>query len=389
MVNLLMYTVNHYGLCEKVVFADTINTNKKSGALRWDQVEGHIRCMEHTINLAAGHFLMAVSPTSSCKLLKKIKVALQHSELKGKSIDFDALDASLDRIDYEGVDECEDNNDEDDDLGVGDLIGKALVLVKQIRASPQAHTFFAQSCKQADVPVLELTQRHISHMLHGVNLFVKLADDSEDIPSLKGKRYYADFHLNKKDWEKMKLVHKVLQSRENMAALPQFSQVHDTIHKGLNNFAKWYNKAKVPNTYFICLALNPNVKVAYSEHQWDGELFKFDEYYTIPPISAPVDADIEQAPPGQAQYGCSWVLAAVQARQASDCTQLRPHAKLTAYLQSPLEQMEDVVGWWGDLWLQAADVIDRGCKKDAGDSIIDTSEAARGCSREKPEAGGK
>jgi hypothetical protein len=60
-----------------------------------------------------------------------------------------------------------------------------------------------------------------------------------------------------------------------------------------------------------------------------------------------VDTDIEQAPPGQAQYGRSWVLAAVQARQASDHTQLRPRAELTAYLQSPLEQTEDVVGWWG------------------------------------------
>ncbi|KAG2036130.1 hypothetical protein BDR03DRAFT_983239 [Suillus americanus] len=94
-------------------------------------------------------------------------------------------------------------------------------------------------------------------------------------------------------------------------------------------------------------ALNLNAKVAYSKHQWDAESFKFDEYYTIAPISAPADADIEQVPPGQAQYGCSWVLAAVQACQASDRTQLRPCAELMAYLQSPLEQMEDVVGWWG------------------------------------------
>lgn len=64
--------------------------------------------------------------------------------------------------------------------------------------------------------------------------------------------------------------------------------------------------------------------------------------------TAAVVLDVDsQAPPGQAQYGRSWVLAAVQARQASGRTQLRPHAELTAYLQSPLEQTEDVVGWWG------------------------------------------
>lgn len=84
--------------------------------------------MEHTINLAAGHFLMAVSPTSSRKLLKKIKAAVKRSD-----IDFDALDVSLDGIDYEGADECEEDDDEDDEFGVGDSIGKALALVKQVR----------------------------------------------------------------------------------------------------------------------------------------------------------------------------------------------------------------------------------------------------------------
>jgi hypothetical protein len=84
--------------------------------------------MEHTINLAAGHFLMAVSPTSSCKLLKKIKAAVKRSD-----VDFDALDVSLDGIDYEGADECEEDDDKDDEFGVGDLIGKALALVKQVR----------------------------------------------------------------------------------------------------------------------------------------------------------------------------------------------------------------------------------------------------------------
>jgi len=43
-----------------------------------------------------------------------------------------------------------------------------------------------------------------------VNLFVELADDSEEVPSLKGKRY-ADFRLDRKDWERMKQMKEVLQ----------------------------------------------------------------------------------------------------------------------------------------------------------------------------------
>jgi hypothetical protein len=89
--------------------------------------------MEHTINLAAGHFLMAVSPTSSRKLLKKIRAALRNSELDGSSIDFDALDASLEGVDDEGEEECENDDDDDEEFGVGDSIGKALALVKQVR----------------------------------------------------------------------------------------------------------------------------------------------------------------------------------------------------------------------------------------------------------------
>lgn len=89
--------------------------------------------MEHTINLAAGHFLMAVSPTSSRKLLKKIRAALRNSELDGSSIDFDALDASLEGVEDEGEEECENDDDDDEEFGVGDSIGKALALVKQVR----------------------------------------------------------------------------------------------------------------------------------------------------------------------------------------------------------------------------------------------------------------
>jgi len=44
-----------------------------------------------------------------------------------------------------------------------------------------------------------------------VNLFVELADDSEEVPALKGK-WYTDFRLDHKDWEKMKQMKEVLQA---------------------------------------------------------------------------------------------------------------------------------------------------------------------------------
>jgi hypothetical protein len=90
--------------------------------------------MEHTINLAACHFVTAVSPTSTRQLLKKIKAALKCAETDGEYVDLDALDAGLNGLDNEGGGDEEDDDDEDVDgeFRVGDTIGKALALVKQV-----------------------------------------------------------------------------------------------------------------------------------------------------------------------------------------------------------------------------------------------------------------
>jgi hypothetical protein len=43
----------------------------------------------------------------------------------------------------------------------------------------------------------------------GINRFVQLADDSEEVPNLK-KKSYSDFKLTRNDWDKITLMHKVL-----------------------------------------------------------------------------------------------------------------------------------------------------------------------------------
>jgi hypothetical protein len=139
-----------------VELANIINASREMGTKDWDPIEGHIRyeylsfsqlilcswvtghamtrCMEHTINLAACHFITAVSPTSTRKLLKKIKAAFKHAEMDGGDIDLDALDARLHGLDNEGGDEPEEDGNEESgqEFGVGDTIGKALALVTQV-----------------------------------------------------------------------------------------------------------------------------------------------------------------------------------------------------------------------------------------------------------------
>ena len=79
-----------------------------------------------------------------------------------------------------------------------------------------------------------------------------------------------------------------------MANHPKFSEVEGSIHKGINNLDKWYNKVNDTDAYFICLraypltlyspikmysltfwfiVLDPNVKNAYALNKWDAESY--------------------------------------------------------------------------------------------------------------------
>lgn len=88
-------------------------------------------------------------------------------------------------------------------------------------------------------------------------------------------------------WQMIPVLEFLQKLWENMAKLPWFSKVSDTIQKALENVVKWCHKIKDTDIYFICLgmfipfhlwwywwvtgfeALNPNVKIAYAKHQWD------------------------------------------------------------------------------------------------------------------------
>ena len=164
-----------------------------------------------------------------------------------------------------------------------------------------------------------------------------MADESDEAPNLKGKSY-SDFYLCKWDWDKLELMHKVLKvcqpltppicsiltslfiikepasakqtfssSKEpsafrmipvleylketwgNMANHPKFSEVENSIHKGIENLDKWYNKVHDTDAYFICLCmylcsfkgdlltwftvLDPNIKNVYALDKWDAESY--------------------------------------------------------------------------------------------------------------------
>ncbi|KAG1812887.1 uncharacterized protein BJ212DRAFT_1482953 [Suillus subaureus] len=190
------------------------------------------------------HFSQAVGPMSGSQLLKQLKHVLKNANED---------DEDLDELNVEMEQELGGVNDDNSDTS--DALGKALALIIQIQKSPQAWAFFCQSCAEVNVPVLELLQ-------WGVNHFVCLADDSDEVPNLQ-KKQYSDFKLSQSDWFQFSLLHKVLQEPAN--ATQSFSSskdptvcVADALHAGLENLGKWSQKTDQTDIYFICLGLSPH-----------------------------------------------------------------------------------------------------------------------------------
>ncbi|KAG1827950.1 ribonuclease H-like domain-containing protein [Suillus subalutaceus] len=289
----------------------------------------------------------------------------------------------------------EDDDDETTDFEVADTAGKALALVTQIRKSPQARTFFQQCCVEVNELKLELLKwirtrwaslfgmlEHTFKLRKGVNRFIQLADDSDEVPNLQGKSYGA-FKLSAEEWKKLELMHDVLQepanaqqsfsaTREptvwraipvleylqqtwqNMAGSSKFDDFSSAINSGLDNIRKWYHKIDETDVYFVCLVLDPNYKVAYAKGKWEPHDFDegmrslrkvFDKYYHH--NSSPAAAEPSIAAPASlarhGSYGHSWMCDAVKTRVANDTANRRPRQELDDYLAAPLEDVENIV----------------------------------------------
>jgi Ca2+-binding EF-hand superfamily protein len=94
--------------------------------------------MEHSVDLSAKTLVQAVSPSSSRKILKKMKRALQTvGDDNSGTFDLDNLDTHLADINFdddsdEGNESGNEEEDELEELHAADSVGKALLLVKQV-----------------------------------------------------------------------------------------------------------------------------------------------------------------------------------------------------------------------------------------------------------------
>lgn len=59
-------------------------------------------------------------------------------------------------------------------------------------------------------------------LLQAVNRFIQLADDSDEVPDLKDKKY-RDFRLSKPEWKKLELMREVLRVSQCLIMLLHFA----------------------------------------------------------------------------------------------------------------------------------------------------------------------
>jgi hypothetical protein len=108
--------------------------------LMFDGSSLFIRCMEHSLHLAAKHFVEVISPVSLASVRKKATAALNLAR-EGGHLNMEELERALFVVDAADNDDEDSNDystgdgldvDDDPEFTPGDALGKALAFVKQV-----------------------------------------------------------------------------------------------------------------------------------------------------------------------------------------------------------------------------------------------------------------
>lgn len=114
--------------------------------------------MEHAIHLAARHFVEGINPTP-ITVLRRQK-ALRQKQL-GIAVLYDDEDYGFEdknmQVNEETIEDLEDGQNSVGDFEPGDVVGKALGFVTQVRKSSDARAYLRSLCEKEDgVPAIEL-----------------------------------------------------------------------------------------------------------------------------------------------------------------------------------------------------------------------------------------
>ncbi|KAG2067628.1 hypothetical protein BDR04DRAFT_1120349 [Suillus decipiens] len=185
--------------------------------------------------------------------------------------------------------------------------------------------------EEEDSDMLNALGKTLGLITQGVNRFIHLTDDSEEVPKLK-KRQYLDFKLTQSDWKQLSLLHEALQEPTNVTQ--SFLSLKDP--------TVWQAILVLEFLHFLMLSLL-QLLTQWKSNAFDKGVRKlkatFDQYHT--PVVAtpqPILVSLALSRSSMVQYGHSWMRLAILSRQSSEQTIDNPHQELDMYLTSPLEE---------------------------------------------------
>ncbi|KAM6489863.1 Ribonuclease H-like domain containing protein [Amanita muscaria] len=287
-------------------------------------------CINHAINLAAAWFIKGLGIPSAAKVKhaihgKQYEAADSTDDGDDGQEESDEDDVADEEFDVDVNPDLEANADDEDamlgttitDFEPGDVVGKVMAFVNQVRASSEPTRDFLKQlcltngCKPCDLKLWVKTRwgslsdcfEVALGMRRAIDDFCVLADGRSNIPPLRKPKHWKDFRLSQDEWTIVELAYECLKVPASMHSQlsaektptchkvypliiqliaeweeyqddPEYDLVKHALKVGLANIKKWYQTTKGSLMYFITHVLDPTRKLTFLEAAWEEDTLK-------------------------------------------------------------------------------------------------------------------
>ncbi|KAM6499174.1 Ribonuclease H-like domain containing protein [Amanita muscaria] len=288
------------------------------------------RCINHAINLAAAWFIKGLGIPSAAKVKhaihgKQYEAADSTDDGDDGQEESDEDDVADEEFDVDVNPDLEANADDEDamlgttitDFEPGDVVGKVMAFVNQVRASSEPTRDFLKQlcltngCKPCDLKLWVKTRwgslsdcfEVALGMRRAIDDFCVLTDGRSNIPPLRKPKHWKDFRLSQDEWTIVELAYECLKVPASMHSQlsaektptchkvypliiqliaeweeyqddPEYDLVKHALKVGLANIKKWYQTTKGSLMYFITHVLDPTRKLTFLEAAWEEDTLK-------------------------------------------------------------------------------------------------------------------
>ncbi|KAJ7820189.1 hypothetical protein B0H14DRAFT_2600170, partial [Mycena olivaceomarginata] len=175
---------------------------------QWLDSWSTMMCIEHAVNIAAKHFVQTVAPTPQKSLQKKLRNGELDEDEVGKLLS--TLGDGSDTPESDA--ESRTMSGRQEMLSVDpDVAASSRVLEKLLY--PGESTAELLLWVRTRWTSLYKCLERVLILRKPIDLFVRLADDREQVPPLRNK-FYRDYTLSKRGWEKIQIIHDALRGTE-------------------------------------------------------------------------------------------------------------------------------------------------------------------------------